>query len=316
RALKIRRTLAAASVKKLNSMQACVNEDGRARGLLQYHAASTGRWGGRKIQPQNFPRGDDYLRQVATPEHIGDTISEGDPEYVDVVLGIPAIEAVSSALRHALVAGPGKTFLVGDFAGIEMRIVLALAGQHDKCDLLATGKDVYLDMACDIFGRPRGSLTKDNVTERQIGKNTVLGCGFQMSWRKFRERYCPDQSEEFAQRVVGAYREQWAPMVPKLWYGLRDAALATVRTVDPYTAHGVVYQLEDDWLTATLPSGWQKLWYYKPKLDRDKFNRDCWTYTTWKNGQMFRVAAYGGLLTENVVQALGRGLLVSAIGRL
>src|SRR5262249_30289920 len=87
RALKIRRTLAAASVKKLNSMQACVNEDGRARGLLQYHAASTGRWGGRKIQPQNFPRGDDYLRKTASPEHIVDTIGEGDPEYVEILLG-------------------------------------------------------------------------------------------------------------------------------------------------------------------------------------------------------------------------------------
>src|SRR5262249_34751868 len=101
---------------------------------------------------------------------IVDTIGMGDPEFVEILLELPAIEAVSSALRHALVAGPGKTFLVGDFAGIEMRIVLALAGQHDKCDLLATGKDVYLDMACDIVGRPRGSLTKDNVTERQIGK--------------------------------------------------------------------------------------------------------------------------------------------------
>ena len=30
--------------------------EGRIRGTLQYHAAATGRWGGRKVQPQNFPR--------------------------------------------------------------------------------------------------------------------------------------------------------------------------------------------------------------------------------------------------------------------
>jgi DNA polymerase len=30
----------------------------RVRGLLAYHVASTGRWGGRLVQPQNFPRGE------------------------------------------------------------------------------------------------------------------------------------------------------------------------------------------------------------------------------------------------------------------
>jgi DNA polymerase bacteriophage-type len=316
RALEIRRMLGSVSIKKLKTMQTCVGDDGRARGLLQYHAASTGRWGGRLIQPQNFPRGDDGLRQRADPSQIVDAIQTEDPEWVDLVLSLPAIEAVASALRHAIIPGRGKTFLVGDFAGIEMRIVLALAGQHDKCELLASGRDVYLDMACDIYGRPRGSFTKDNVTERQIGKNTVLGCGFQMGWPKFRERYCPDQPEEFAQRVVDAYRNQWAPMVPRLWYALGDAALSAARGC-PATAYGVRYQLEDGFLTATLPSGWQKLWYYAPQLGRDeKFNKDCWSYTAIKNGHAVRVKAYGGLLTENVVQALARGLLVSAIGRL
>ena len=31
--------------------------DGRLRGSLQYHAAHTGRWGGRLLQPQNLPKG-------------------------------------------------------------------------------------------------------------------------------------------------------------------------------------------------------------------------------------------------------------------
>jgi DNA polymerase I-like protein with 3'-5' exonuclease and polymerase domains len=76
-----------------------------------------------------------------------------DPEYVEAVLGLPAIEAVASALRFALIPDPGKVFLVGDYAGIEMRIVLALAGEYDKCEMLAAGKDVYLDMANDIYNR-------------------------------------------------------------------------------------------------------------------------------------------------------------------
>ena len=45
------------STSKLKAMQACRCSDDRARGLLLYHGASTGRWSGKLIQPQNFPRG-------------------------------------------------------------------------------------------------------------------------------------------------------------------------------------------------------------------------------------------------------------------
>ncbi len=56
RVLEIRQITAATSLKKLDAMLACVGADGRARGLLQYHGATTGRWSGQLIQPQNFPR--------------------------------------------------------------------------------------------------------------------------------------------------------------------------------------------------------------------------------------------------------------------
>ena len=46
RVLEIRQIAAATSLKKLDAMLACVGADGRARGLLQYHGAATGRWSG------------------------------------------------------------------------------------------------------------------------------------------------------------------------------------------------------------------------------------------------------------------------------
>lgn len=46
------------STAKLKRMKEVVCEDGRARGLLNYHRASTGRWGGSLIQPHNLPRVD------------------------------------------------------------------------------------------------------------------------------------------------------------------------------------------------------------------------------------------------------------------
>src|SRR5262249_6744735 len=82
-------------------------------------------------------------------------------------------------------------------------------------------------------------------------------------------------------------------------------------------SHGVVFRCEGDFLTAKLPSKWQKLYYHQPRLEWDeKFERECWTYTRYRHNVGTRVKAYGGLLTENVVQALARGLLVSSMLRL
>lgn len=55
-ALLIRQEAAKTSTKKLVPMLASAGADGRLRGLFQYHGAGTGRWAGRRIQPQNFPR--------------------------------------------------------------------------------------------------------------------------------------------------------------------------------------------------------------------------------------------------------------------
>jgi len=54
RALELRREAARSSTAKLKAMRASVGADGRARGAFQYHAAHTGRFGGRRIQFQNF----------------------------------------------------------------------------------------------------------------------------------------------------------------------------------------------------------------------------------------------------------------------
>lgn len=313
RPLEIRKILGSASVKKLAAMQACVGSDGRARGLLQYHGAGPGRWAGRLLQPQNFPRptlkidGDPH-----DPDQLVYAIMTRDAEFVRMMFGEP-IEAVASGLRHTIIAAPGNLLEVGDFKTIEARVVLAIAGQHDVLDIMAAGKDIYIDMAQRIYKVPVDK--KRDPEKRQIGKNSVLGCGFQMGWKKFRLRYVPKESAEFCKDCIRAYREDFAPMVPKLWRALENAATATVWERTPHEAYGIRYALEDGWLTCRLPSG-RKLWYYDPKPVRRAMPwdgndiRPGFEYSTWKMGQWKRVSAYGGLLTENVVQATARDLLV------
>lgn len=320
RALEIRSIIGSASIKKLYAMSRCVGGDGRARGLLQYHGAGTGRWAGRLIQPQNFPRGVVKLdagtknERAPDPEFVVQSILTADPDYVAAVLGDP-IEVVLSSLRHALIPAQNHAFAVGDFAGIEARIVLAMAGQHDKTALLASGVDAYCDMAASIYG---WAVTKANVAERTVGKCAVLGCGFGLGWKSFKRKFAPNLPDEDCQKAVETYRKVWAPCVPKLWYGLEDAAAKAVWDGGRREAYGVVYERVDGFLRARLPSG-RPIWYHNPQPAMDETpwgeEKPGWTYQAQKNGRWITVNAYGGLLTENVVQALARDLLVAAMAQ-
>lgn len=338
RALRIKQLVGSASVKKLKRAKQCVNSDGRIRGSLQYHGAAPGLWAGRLLQPHNFPRGTVTANKDEEPEDFVrrkvDAIMTGDAAYVEAVIG-PAVETVISALRHLIIPTAGRELVVGDFAGIQARIALAAAGQHDKTALMASGVDVYIDMACDIFDMekpdwawPKDKLKawvkafKEQFTERrQIGKNTILGCGFQMGWKKFRLRYCKDKPPEFAQQAVNTYRKVWAPKVPELWQGLEDAACDTVWYRTPHEAFGVTYRLEDQWLVATRPSG-AKQYYFDPQPVRKEMAwstpeqpdiRRSWTFKAKKMGIWKTIDAFGGLLTENYASGLARDLLVTAM---
>lgn len=338
RALHIKRLVGSAAVKKLTAARNCVSLDGRARGLLQYHGAGPGLWAGRLLQPQNFPRGtltsdkgektEDFVTRKV------EAILTGDAAYVETFIGQP-VETVVSSLRHIILPSPGRELVVGDFAGIQARIALAAAGQHDKTALMQSGADVYIDMACDIYKmpKPNWSAGKDHFKplvkefkeqhneKRQTGKNSILGLGFQMGANKFHKRYCKGQTLEFAKGIVDTYRKEWAPCVPDLWNGLEEAALDTVWERYPHEAYGVRFMLEDMWLTARLPSG-RKLYYFNPQTTRKHMAwstednpdiRRSWTFMAKKMGKWVKVDAFGGLLTENLASGLARDLLVNGM---
>lgn len=319
RALQLRRLLGGAATKKLKAMRNCVASDGRARYLLQYHAAGPGRWGGRLLQPQNFPRPNEDLKTIPIDDLMA-AIMSGDPAWVEGAFGVDAITAVATGLRHALVAAPGKVFMAGDFASVEARVVLALAGQTDKVEFLRNDGPIYEAMAESIYGHPVNK--KDHPIERQVGKNAVLGLGYQMGAPKFqwqvKVQAGVDIDLELAKKTVTAYRTEFAPAVPKLWRGLEEAALATVQTGKPHESHGILYARHDEWLTARLPSG-RKLWYFGPHLVKKHMPwsteekpdiRLALRCYAWKQGRWQVRDLYGGLHTENVVQGIARDLLV------
>lgn len=347
RTLVVRSLVGSASVKKYGRMELCADPiDGRIRYLLQYHGAGTGRWAGRLFNAHNMPRGlarvvlDILSGKVSTPDpaRLAAAITTGRVEEVDA-LGcfieygsnrVPAnpIEVLASALRNTIIADEGKHLLVGDWSAIEARLVLSIAGEHSKTALMASGADVYLDMAEQIFGVK--GLTKADTEKRQIGKNTILGCGFQMGAATFHSRYCSDQPMEFAERAIAAYRKEWAPEVPKLWKILQNAALSAVQGGDGRTDRGITYQVKGDWLVGECMDGSQ-LYYFKPTLCRAKMPWSTDEAPDWRMAWRYQVpagkaqsfgggasgnwvTAYGGLLTENFVQHMARQLLCRALG--
>jgi DNA polymerase bacteriophage-type len=85
---------------------------------------------------------------------------------------------------------------------------------------------------------------------------------------------------------------------------------------------GIGYQLETKaglpCLVCRLLNG-KHIHYMNAKVFPDKVDRwgnPTWTYWAYRKGQWREIEPYGGQLTENVVQALARELLVDAMFRL
>lgn len=90
----------------------------------------------------------------------------------------------SAGLRNTLMAPPGYVVLVGDSSNIELRTVMALAGQDDVVDKLRSGTDLYCDFASRMFGRP---ITKADKPERQLGKVAMLSLQYGAGAARFQE---------------------------------------------------------------------------------------------------------------------------------
>jgi DNA polymerase len=102
---------------------------------------------------------------------------------------------IVSCLRGTIIAPKGRKLITADYAAIEARCVLWLAGATGALKVFEpdeNGKpgDIYLDMASGIFGRKitkanARTITTDGKTERDFGKVAILGLGYGMGWIKF-----------------------------------------------------------------------------------------------------------------------------------
>lgn len=175
----------ATSLAKYGSGLRCAGFDERARGLLNYHKASTGRWAGSLYQPHNLERID--------PDEDGPLIEQmltilrdaGNPkDAVDwcELVGMVPLRAIGKCTRAMIVAADGHELIGCDYSNIEGRGSAWLAQESWKIDAFrayddGTGPDLYKLAYSKSFGEPVESVGKG--PKRQIGKVQELSLGYQ-----------------------------------------------------------------------------------------------------------------------------------------
>ena len=297
--LRLRQDGAKSSTAKYEAMVNAANADDRMRGLLMYHGAATGRWSGRLVQPQNFPR--PQKKQAELDEIIAKLKADEDvSEY-----GAGTVLA-SDLLRSMLIAEDGHRLMFADYSAIEARVLAWVAGQTDLVETFRKGGDVYKEMASAIY-----NINVENVTDgqRQVGKMAILGCGYGMGGKRFAEQCATmgiNVDEDEAKRIVSVYREK-NNRIAQYWRDSEDEFVEMVKEAGRVRSVGLL-----------LPSG-RSLTYHNPRIIqretpwgamRDTAQVDTLNSVT---RQWVSQIIWGGLLTENVVQATARDLMATAM---
>lgn len=338
RVLELRQLLGKTSTTKYKAILDAVCADGRIRGLLQYYGAGrTGRWAGRRVQLQNLAQ--NHLDDI---DEVREIVRERDLETLELLYdSVP--DVLSQLIRTALVAKPGYTFLVSDYAAIEARVIAYLAGEQWRMDVFAEGGDIYCSSASQMFKVP---VEKHGVNGhlRQKGKIAELACGYGGGVGALKA-FGADKmglTEGEMQDIVTQWRAA-SPTIPLLWRRVEDAAKAALETPgrrctvmrkqrDPeraalnealtggrgysqdFLAGGFVctYWRDKDALRCKLPSG-RILTYWGARLVNGsiEFMGQNQTTRKWE-----RTDTWGGKLVENIVQAFARDCLAVAMVRL
>ena len=319
---------------KFQSMLDTVCRDGRVRGSLQYHAAISGRWAGRGMQPQNFKRieTEDDERTVAM---VLDALPKANAlDIIEFWEGEgQALEALSLCARPMLIAAPGKKLVGGDLTNIEGRLNAWFAGEHWKVEAFedydaGDGPDLYKVMAATILNKPIDGLSKE---DRQVwGKVPELACGYQGgvgAFQKMGAKYGVHLDDEQVMRIVRGWRLE-NPAIVKSWADLQEAAIQAVQhpgMIVPCLDGKVQYRVHGDFLFCRLPSG-RVISYPSPSVEWKtkeatidgevvEISRLGVSYWHTQNKRWRKQDLYGGAQCAHVVSGTARDILVGWMHR-
>ena len=302
-AIELRREGAKAATSKIDALLNGRSADSRAKGLLQYHATATGRWGGRRFQPQNLlrpPEDQDF-------EVLCAALRTGDAKLIKLLYDAP-LTAVGHAVRNLVDCASGRKLVTADFSNIEGRVAAWYAGENWKCDAFraydaGTGPDLYKVAYSRAFGISIGQVTK---LLRQIGKVMELSLQYQGGhgafvamaanygvkpddlvaivkattdpgfWEKTLARFRPQNGFGMKPETWAALRiliDGWRsahPNIKQSWADLEDAAKSALEFPgDVFSVGAVKFKKSGSFLFMRLPSG-RALCFPYPKIKAKK----------------------------------------------
>ncbi len=320
--LSVRQTTSAVAPAKLKALF-LKSTDGVLYDSLKYYGGHTGRWAGKGFQLQNLPKG--TMGELA--EELGISVGELTMRTLDHVLAGGRVDAqmVTNMVRALVRARPGCTLIGLDLAGIEARMLAWAAGDQAALDNYAAkdrgeGKDPYKVLAATMFGVDYDAVTKP---QRHVGKQASLACQYQCGAKTFGETALKagvdfDALGLTAKGVVEGYRNA-NPGITQLWddcdYAFRQAIKGRTNKAGPWT-FAPVDTPEGLGVQTTLSSG-RVIVYPAARLRNQRKQAEDGTWYE-RIGPVYRghnfdgKSVYGGLLTENNVQADARDVLAEA----
>ena len=308
---------------KWAAFQTAAQEDGRVRGMFSFGGAQrTLRWSGRIVQLHNMRRG-----------------SKDAPKLAEAILQkFPVVhfcerpvDLLADAIRTAITAPEGKQLGVCDLGSIESRVLGCLSGCEAINSIFREGRDTYRAFGKEYFHKAEYDITSE---ERTFCKPAVLGCGYQLGRDgliDYAEGYGVTLGGKEAQRLVDLFRAIY-PEVPRMWEWLVNAVKQTTLTGETMVGYGVSIWMDRTFLRIRLPSG-RDLSYFRPQIrqvetpwsikarreaaeeGRDlpaRIFRPAFTYMgrNQYTNQWTRISTHGGKITENIVQAVARDVLM------
>lgn len=300
------------------TMKARIREDGTMSFGLLYFGAHTGRWSGTaRINFQNMRKDPLFVTTLGLVEQDDKRVAEAKA-FKKENGKWPGWVRHAIDFRALICPRPGKKMILSDLEQIEPRVLAHISGNKELLKMMAGGMSIYEAFNRSAFGYTGPKMDKASK-EYKLIKIQVLQLGYQAGWEKFVTTALKEsgldltendpefiqvdnpvtgEPEEvsgygqYAKQIVADFRAA-NPKITDLWKKLDGEFRGSIG--QDFTLH--------------LPSG-RKLVYENVKSQvRIVAGKDG--KPRRKEEVVARVgdkvrACYGGSLTENACQAIGR----------
>lgn len=200
-------------------------------------------------------------------------------------------------LRGLIVPAPGHAFIIADFAQIEARVLLWLAGDYDFLDQLRQCGDIYEATARQMLGYTDPRPLKDvDRGLRDLAKPIRLGLQYNMRAKTLQFTALRDYGLEIPLADCERYEADFRAankMTVDFWGRLVEAFAAR---------HG------KPWYAMHLPSG-RAIYYWEPEAE------DGWKLSASAVKGEERYPYHAGTLAENIASGTSRDILSLAAVR-